>query len=528
MSLRRIAKELLEFQNDLCNHSNILRGGPINDRDILHWKITILGTEHTPYQGGTYDLDVVFPRNYPFLPPKIKFLTKIYHCSIHSKIGHIDCNILDPGDAWSPALTISKTILSLQTCMATGGNPLDPLCADKADLMLSNTKQFIKIASEWNVKYAKGDPRPNPIVDTSYQNFQPWQDKDRNKRLYDEHLAHVQLCKQELQHYHQTRFSDNQRSDMVIFIKTLTGRTVEIECRKTDFVLTVQLLLEKESGVPVDRQKLIFAGKRLLHHQKLSEKGICNHYTLHLVLKLRGKQLRQNDDNKNAPKEDESNEICTKLMKMGFEAVVAKNASQLFPRDLNAAITAAVAQKDNGNQPQLQNEQEMKQPELSPRACVEKQFHEFLKEIHLEAYHDVFKQNECCDMESIRYFDDDILKNDIGVRSAVARKRFLAKCKQMVQEMDQFKERGISSVLYKQLNKYGIVTMDILCVTIKNKGDLKSVYGIERDADVNALWDMMKRNEINEIEGNNNNDVDVQNAAQNLPQHVHSNNTPCI
>eukprot|EP01083_Nonionella_stella_P306328 1072487_1 len=271
MSLRRIAKELLEFQNDLCNHSNILRGGPIDDHDIYHWKITILGTEGTPYQGGTYDLDVVFPQDYPFKPPKIKFLTKIYHCSINDR-GGIDCNILK--DDWSPALTISKTILSLQTCMATGGNPLDPLCADKADLMLSNTKQFIKIASEWNVKYAKGDPRPNPIVDTSYQNFQPWQDKDRNKRLYDEHLAHVQLCEQELQRYHQTRFSDNQRSDMVIFIKTLRGGTVEIKCRETDFVLTVQLLFEKEHGVPVDQQRLIFAGKRLLHHQNLPGRGI--------------------------------------------------------------------------------------------------------------------------------------------------------------------------------------------------------------------------------------------------------------
>eukprot|EP01083_Nonionella_stella_P097145 273073_1 len=148
MALRRIAGELLEFQNDLRNHSNILCGGPIDDRMMcarcirsrVHWKITILGTEGTPYQGGTYDLDVVFPQDYPFRPPKIKFLTKIYHCSIHDKIGHIDCNILNPGDAWSPALTISKIILSLQTCMATGGNPLDPLCADKADLMLLNTK----------------------------------------------------------------------------------------------------------------------------------------------------------------------------------------------------------------------------------------------------------------------------------------------------------------------------------------------------------------------------------------------------
>eukprot|EP01083_Nonionella_stella_P127611 386506_1 len=167
MAIRRLTKELKAFQDNrtLCNTS----GGPIGD-DIFHWKVTMIGIEGTPYQNGHYDLDIVFPRDYPFELQELN-LSQKYHCNINDK-GGIDCSILK--DNWSPALTTSKVLISLQSCMVTGGNPDDPLLPDVADEMTLNIKQFLNIACEWNVKYANGDPAPNPIADTSFTNFIPW------------------------------------------------------------------------------------------------------------------------------------------------------------------------------------------------------------------------------------------------------------------------------------------------------------------------------------------------------------------
>ena len=62
------------------------------------------------YEGGTFLLDVNFPLTYPFSPPKIRFRTPIYHCNI-DKSGNICLDILK--QAWSPALTIGKVLLSV-------------------------------------------------------------------------------------------------------------------------------------------------------------------------------------------------------------------------------------------------------------------------------------------------------------------------------------------------------------------------------------------------------------------------------
>lgn len=66
--------------------------------------------------------DSWWPR-YPFEPPRMRFITKIWHPNISSQTGAICLDILK--DQWSPALTIKTALLSIQALLSAA-EPTDP------------------------------------------------------------------------------------------------------------------------------------------------------------------------------------------------------------------------------------------------------------------------------------------------------------------------------------------------------------------------------------------------------------------
>ena len=132
-TVNRLHNEL----TDLTNNPPANCSAGIVDDDIYHWQATILGPTGSPYEGGIFYLQIQFPMDYPFKPPKVSFLTKIYHCNINSA-GNICLDILK--DQWSPALTISKVLLSICSLM-DDQNPDDPLMVDIANLYINNKEK---------------------------------------------------------------------------------------------------------------------------------------------------------------------------------------------------------------------------------------------------------------------------------------------------------------------------------------------------------------------------------------------------
>jgi len=143
---KRINKELMDFTKDPPTSCS---AAPIED-DMFHWTATIMGPADCPYQGGAFFLDIHFPADYPFKPPKVQFTTKIYHPNINAN-GGICLDILKT--QWSPALTISKVLLSICSLL-TDPNPDDPLVPDIAKQYKENRAAYEKTAKDHTSKYA--------------------------------------------------------------------------------------------------------------------------------------------------------------------------------------------------------------------------------------------------------------------------------------------------------------------------------------------------------------------------------------
>ncbi|KAJ3329180.1 Ubiquitin-conjugating enzyme E2 4 [Blyttiomyces sp. JEL0837] len=146
MALRRLQKELGEIVN---NPSNTFSAGPTGD-DMFKWEAQLFGPPNSSFKGGIFRVQLELSSDYPFKPPKVKFITKIYHPNVDDD-GSICIGILKP-DVWKPSNKIAEICQSLCLILEM---PIveDAINTSVAEVYNTNRQKFDKTAQEWVKKY---------------------------------------------------------------------------------------------------------------------------------------------------------------------------------------------------------------------------------------------------------------------------------------------------------------------------------------------------------------------------------------
>ena len=153
-ALKRLERELRELNEE---EPEGITAGPIDDSDFFKWEASVLGPENSPYEGGTFNLNIEFHRDHPFRPPRMFITTKIFHPNLNYGSGQICCCALDfLQNSWSPDFSISRILKAFQQLLQCPN--IDKICGlgnEYAGKLYKEDKdKYEIIAKEWTEKYA--------------------------------------------------------------------------------------------------------------------------------------------------------------------------------------------------------------------------------------------------------------------------------------------------------------------------------------------------------------------------------------
>ncbi|MHA1231043.1 MAG: ubiquitin-conjugating enzyme E2 [Candidatus Helarchaeota archaeon] len=155
MSQSRLADEFEKIERELP----LFR--PVQG-NLRHYRGWIAGPSNSPYEGRFFELDIILPDDYPFEPPIVKFITKIWHPNVRPTTGEICNDILKiSGESkytWSPGSDIVSVVVNIMGMLGGNFNFNSPLNPEAAREYFKSKKLFEKKAREWALKYGRDSP----------------------------------------------------------------------------------------------------------------------------------------------------------------------------------------------------------------------------------------------------------------------------------------------------------------------------------------------------------------------------------
>ncbi|CAJ1025545.1 putative Ubiquitin-conjugating enzyme [Leishmania utingensis] len=136
---RRLMQDYRTFQQNMAEGTNSdITALPV-DGDFFHWHAVISGPCDTPWEGGLFKLDLIFGDDYPFSPPKVRFLTKgMFHPNVYVD-GNICMDTLKGN--WQSSLNLETLLISIQSLLSDP-NPLSAANGAAARLLTENRSAY--------------------------------------------------------------------------------------------------------------------------------------------------------------------------------------------------------------------------------------------------------------------------------------------------------------------------------------------------------------------------------------------------
>ena len=118
---KRLIKDIKQIKNEHIEGIHYMH----DETNILQGSALIIGPPDSPYEGGYYLFLFDFPCDYPYSPPKLKFLTNDGHTRMHPNLyknGKVCLSILNTwsGESWTGCQTISSVLLTIRSIMTSG------------------------------------------------------------------------------------------------------------------------------------------------------------------------------------------------------------------------------------------------------------------------------------------------------------------------------------------------------------------------------------------------------------------------
>ncbi|KAI9189393.1 Ubiquitin-conjugating enzyme E2 2 [Blastocladiella emersonii ATCC 22665] len=118
--------------------------GAPNPDNIMTWNAVIFGPPETPFEDGTFKLVMEFDETYPNKPPKVKFVSKMFHPNVYAN-GDLCLDILQ--NRWSPTFDVAAILTSIQSLLHDP-NPSSPANVEAAQLFRDNINEYHKRVRE--------------------------------------------------------------------------------------------------------------------------------------------------------------------------------------------------------------------------------------------------------------------------------------------------------------------------------------------------------------------------------------------
>lgn len=150
----RMLNELRHLDKNLPDGFTLKPSKPC---DLSSWRGTFPGPVGTPYDGGTFEVNIQIPGCFPWVAPRLTFLTKVWHPNVSSTNGSTCLFTTD----WSPALTLPHMLLYAQLllCEAPDELPHDKVVAAQ---YVDCREMFECTARDWTCRYTKSACQHKP------------------------------------------------------------------------------------------------------------------------------------------------------------------------------------------------------------------------------------------------------------------------------------------------------------------------------------------------------------------------------